>query len=241
MEIARYTTRWMLRDAGWRVLALLGVVNVSVHAYLDAGVARASHGGAHGEVVDRAAAVALHTHARLFLILLATIYAGELVWRERDDRSAALFDVLPVRDGAIVLGRLAGVIATLAVLCIILAGAAGFGAMLGARSGVALEPLFDSAVRFVFAPFVLWMVLSLAVHSVLQKKVAAHLLCIATWVVGVLTQRIAAAQTTDVISSGDWLSWVGAGALIAWLAWVRGDGGSIALRCRVARRRVGIP
>ncbi len=236
LAIARYTMRWMLRDTGWRVLALLGMVNVGVHAFVDGGLSRVRG----GEAVGLVAAAALQTHARLFLILLATIYAGELVWREREDRSAALLDALPVRDAAIVIGRLAGAIAAQCVLVIMLLCAAAIGAMIGARAGVALVPVLDSVLRTVLATFVLWLLLSLAVHVLVQHKVAAHLCCIAIWVVGVLTAQIAAMPTTAAAASWRWLLWGGFGVLVSWLAWVRGEPGSIAVRYENARRRAEI-
>ena len=187
----------MLRDTGWRVLALLGAVNVSVHAYLDAVAVVASSDGARSQAVSAVAAAALQTHARLFLILLATIYAGELVWCEREDHSAALFDVLPVHDVAMVTGRIAGVVAAQGALIVLLVCASATGATLGARSAIAFMPLTGFALESVFASFVLWMVLSLAVHVVVQRKVAAHLCCIATWVVGVLASQFSALPTGD--------------------------------------------
>ena len=34
----------------------------------------------------------------LFLYIIATLYAGELVWRERDTRFAGIHDALPMRE-----------------------------------------------------------------------------------------------------------------------------------------------
>jgi len=177
---ATYVSRWMHRDTGWRVLALLGATNVAVHAFQDArGV-----GGA--AAVTQVALTAIALHARLFLILLATIYAGELVWREREERSAPLFDVLPLPTWARVTGGVIGVIVAQTALVLLLAAVAGLAAMGGSRQGLALPALVAATVQGVLGPFVLWMVLALAVHSVVQQKVAAHLLCIAGWVGAVL-------------------------------------------------------
>lgn len=167
---AVYVTRWMLRDAGWRVLALLGAVNVGVHALFAAPAAD----------VDRTAMRLLHEHARLFLILLATIYAGELVWREREERSAPLFDALPVAEGAVIVGRIAGAVAAQCVLVagLVLAVTAGL-VWQGAGMPRGLPALASTQLLL---PFVAWMLMSLAVHVVVQQKVAGHLLVIAGWV-----------------------------------------------------------
>ena len=175
---ARYVASWMLRDAGWRVLTALGAVNVGVHAVLDA------RGGAADPAV--VAGGVLAEHARLFLILLATIYAGELTWREREDRSAPLFDVLPVRDGALVAGRIAGAVLAQCLVWVVLVGAAAGGVAVGRGAVVDVRAIAAAAVPDVLVPFVVWLLVSLAVHVVVQQKVVGHLVCIAGWVSGVL-------------------------------------------------------
>ena len=214
---AAYVARWMLRDAGWRVIAMLGATNVSVHAFLDA-----RRLATHADVTS-AALSALQLHARLFLILLATIYAGELVWRERDDRSAPLFDVLPVRDLPLLAGRLLGTIAAQCVLVFGISSAPLLAAMAGARAAGDLRTFNVAILQTVLLPFIAWMLLSLAVHVVVQQKVAAHLICIAAWVLAVLMSRVAAAPTAggDRLS-GWWAAWVAAALLITWRGWARG-------------------
>jgi hypothetical protein len=118
-------------------------------------------------------------HARLFLILLATIYAGELVWREREERSAPFFDALPVAEGALIVGRIAGAVAAQCVLVagLVIAVTAGL-VWQGAGVPFGLPALAASQLLL---PFVAWMLISLAVHVVVQQKVAGHLLVIAGW------------------------------------------------------------
>ncbi len=175
-----YVRRWMLRDTGWRVLALLGATNVAVHACLDARAARGA------EAVTRVALASLQLHARLFLILLATIYAGELVWREREERSAPLFDVLPTPTSARVLGSIAGVIVAQTALVLLLSAAAGLAVMTGAGQLPIVSTLLREVAAGVLGPFVVWMLVALAVHVLVQHKVVSHLLCIAGWVLAVL-------------------------------------------------------
>ena len=172
--VAAYTARWMLRDPGWRVLAALGAINVGVQA---GRVALPVDGSA----VTAALAV-LVEHGRLFLILLATIYAGELVWREREQRSAPLLDVLPVGTRAATIGGLAGVVTAQVVLVAALA-ATVWGVV--ALRGDAPDPIvFTAAVAVrLLAPFVAWMLLAWALHVALDHKIVAHLGCIAAWVV----------------------------------------------------------
>lgn len=175
-----HSARWMLRDTGWRVLTVLGMLNVGVHAVLDAA------GGSGTMPASEQAVRALLLHGRLFLILLATIYAGELLWREREDRSAPFFDTAPVSDLALSGGRIVGVILAQCVVALLLTGAAGVAASLGCGCAVAPLPLVIAGVRGILLPFVTWLLVALAVHVVVQQKVVAHLVCIAGWVLGVL-------------------------------------------------------
>lgn len=214
---ARHTASWMLRDAGWRVLTLLGALNVGVHAVLDA---RGAHDAAAAALVAHAV---LAEHARLFLILLATIYAGELVWREREDRSAPLFDVLPVRDVVVVAGRVGGVMLAQVVVWLVLVAAALAGVLAGAGVLRDAAGVLAWSAGQVLVPFVRWLLLSLAVHAVVQQKVVGHLLCIAGWVAGVL---LLGAARPGVVQVPGWV--LGASGMVALVivrtSWVRGAG-----------------
>ena len=216
---ARYTLRWMVRDAGWRVLSVLGMLNVGVHAWLDA------RPGATSDDVTMVAFGSLVAHSRLFLILLATIYAGELVWREREERSTALFDGLPVRDGVVVAGRVAGVIAAQCLVVALLAGGAAAAAMLGAGGGVQPVAFVGEAASRVLLPFIIWFCLSLAVHVAVQQKIVAHLCCIAAWVLLVVARGTADAPDAAPV-------WFAAvlpiliSLMVVLLGWQRGVTGS---------------
>jgi len=175
--VAAFTSRWTWRERGWRVIALLGVLNVFAHAI---------GGDAPVPVVDATHVVALvREHARLFLILLATIYAGELLWRDRDQRVVELVESTSVSTATLIGGRLLGLIASQAVLVAALVSAALAG--LWMRHGASPSPsaLAIGGALWVLLPFVQWLVLSLAVHVAIRHKVIAHLALIAGWVAAV--------------------------------------------------------
>jgi hypothetical protein len=204
---AGYVSRWMLRDPGWRVLALLGAVNVGVQAV----------NAAPSTDVDRTAIALLLEHARLFLILLATIYAGELVWRERDERSAPLFDGLPIAEEALVLGRIAGVVVAQCVLVTGLVVAVTLGlAWRGAGVPFGLPILAGAQLLL---PFIAWMLVSLAVHVLVQQKVVGHLLCISGWALASARFDAATARAGAGVPATGWVAvclLAGAVVLIRW-------------------------
>lgn len=176
--LAAFTMRWTWRERGWRVIGLLGVMNVCAHAIGgDAVTAGAIDGG---QVV-----ALVREHARLFLILLATIYAGELLWRDQDQRVVELVESTPVRTVTLVGGRMLGLMASQAALVSALLLAATLGVLLRQRAPVSPGPLLIGGALWVLLPFMQWLVLSLAVHVAIRHKVIAHLTLIAGWVAAV--------------------------------------------------------
>jgi len=174
-SVALFTLRWLWRDNGWRVIAALGVLNVLVHAVTQP----------PSPVADPRTVVAIvQEHARLFLILLATIYAGELLWRDHDERVVELVHSAPVPTTVLVGGRVVGIaLAQLALVAGLLAAAWTGSA---ARGGlVAPWTVAGIGALWIFVPFVQWTLLSLCLHVVVQHKVIAHLLLIAGWVLAV--------------------------------------------------------
>jgi ABC-type transport system involved in multi-copper enzyme maturation permease subunit len=212
--IASYVTRWMLRDTGWRVLAVLGTLNVTVHVVVD------TSRGMSPTDLSAVLVAAMALHARLFLILLATIYAGEIVWREREDRTAGLFDALPVSDGDVVMGRIVGVVVAQGALVIAMAAVVAATGALRSGSTVAVGVFVRGVWAAVVLPFVSWMLLALGVHVVVQQKVVAHLLCIVGWMTAVWLGGAAGPALADAAWSR--VVAVPAAGMLAWLGWVRG-------------------
>lgn len=176
----RFGLHWVLRDGGFVVLLGLALLNALANGW----------SVAH----DSTALVrALEFHARLFGILIATIYAGELVWRDRDLRAHAMLDALPASRELRLLARASGVLTALLLLPL----------------GVSLASLVLPLVRggtmnatctipwlagVGTVAFTLLFASSLAVHRIVQHKTAAHLLLISAWVAAIALGADALAQ-----------------------------------------------
>jgi hypothetical protein len=184
-SIRHFTARWIAGDGGWRIVAGLAVLNALLNSALrplpDAG-------GADTAVP---ALLLVSEHARLFLILLATVYAGELRWRDRDTRVDQLVDSLPVSARDQVAGRVQGLLLAQGTVVVPLA----IGALLVSLGRGAVASWTTGQWWAAWSLFVLWLpfaqltVLSLAVHTLLDHKVGAHLLLITGWVLAVTLDR----------------------------------------------------
>lgn len=172
--------RWVLHERGFAVLLLLAVLNAIANGWTVAG--------------DSTALIrALEFHARLFAILIATIYAGELVWRDRDVRAQALLDALPVHRELRLVARATGVFTGLLALPLSLTLAAALLSLLRGGSGnIGCASAWLGGVGSLL--FTGLFVISLFLHRIVQHKTAAHLLLIATWVIAIAAGAEALAQ-----------------------------------------------
>lgn len=172
--------RQTLSERGFVTLGALAAANAGLNAWR---VVRGPDGNAS------AVLAAIGTHARPFFILVATIYAGELVWHDRDVRASELRDALPVSTASLVTSRVGGMLVALCVLTLplVLLGA-GFAFWSSASLGVALLAAWQ-VLREVWLFASLVMVFSLALHAFVQNKVAGHFTLIALWVFMIVLGR----------------------------------------------------
>jgi len=241
MVEAGFTFVSTLGEKGFVALAVLAVLNGATNAW----GASAASSSAEADVVLRA----ISEHTRLFFILIATIWAGELVWRERDLRVDGLLDALPTRVSANVIGKLLGVhgaqltlVALLGLLAFVLPR------LRGAPQAPSAMLTIGWCAMALFPAVVLLTQMSLAVHALVQNKAAGHVLCISAWVAAVaiganggsiellaIRDVPALASVAGSMVSIDWITQTGEVAfnvargsvctLVAIAAWSRGTPG----------------
>lgn len=247
----RWTFRWTIRERGFLTLASLGALNALGNAWRIAGTAP-----------DAGALLAgVETHARVFLILIATIYAGELVWRERDARADAMLDASPPPTGALVAGKVLGIVGAELLLSVPLAVGAWMIGVMRHVDGMSFA-LAATWIGGLVVPFLVQLtLLSLLVHAVLQQKVAGHVTLIVGWVLAVAIERSLALPALLRFANLPPYTWTavsgfgGAGHSLAWfvvywsavsvacaqgaaVAWVRGHPEAGATRAREAFRQL---
>jgi ABC-2 type transport system permease protein len=200
----------------------------------------------------------------LFVLIIITFYSGELVWNERELRSAQIHDSLPVPDWIPLAARLLGLMGVVAAL---MAAVMVLGVMIQlARGwtrfdfGVYLRELFLMHLLGFYLPLV---VLSVLVQTVVNHKYVGHFIMLGYYVaLAVVSSRVEhhalVYGTTPSVLYSDMNGYGHAWVAFTWFAlywglvalllaaltnllWVRGQGEGVRRRLRLARLRLTRP
>ncbi|MES2899795.1 MAG: M1 family aminopeptidase [Pseudomonadota bacterium] len=200
----------------------------------------------------------------LFMLIVTTFYAGEMVWREREARVGLMLDAMPLPSWIPMLSKLLALIGLQAILLFV---AMLCGMMLQLFKGYfALEPgLYLHFLFLVMLPeFILIAVLALAAQALINQKYLAYFAMVLYYAV-MLTARgfgidegmLLYGGTPDIVYSamngyGHYLAhqrwfllyWSGAALVLLMLAlifWPRGANGDLGARLQLARRQLSTP
>jgi hypothetical protein len=125
---------------------------------------------------------AIRGNAFIFLIIVATIYAGELVWRERDTRFAGIQDALPMRESTDWLSKFAALavvefsLLTLVMLCGIVSQ------IIAGYFRFELVEYAQSLYLIVFSQVLIYTLLALFLQTVLSNKFIGHAIVVGLFV-----------------------------------------------------------
>lgn len=112
--------------------------------------------------------------AGLFLYIVAALYGGELIWRERDVRFDQIHDALPLRDSTDWLSKFA---ALSLVELLLLSIALVIGVIMQTVAGYyhyELGEYFKELYLIAFPQFLMIVLLALFVHTVVRNKFVGH-------------------------------------------------------------------
>jgi hypothetical protein len=196
--------------------------------------------------------------------LLAAFYAGELVWREREAGLGEIADAAPAPEWVSLAGRLLGLgLVLMAMQALMAVAAMAVQAMLGYwrfELGVYARLMFG--VQLV--DYLLFAVLALAVHALVDHKYVGHLIVVLLYSVKAFAGEFGiehnlliygsdpGLQYSDMRGFGPelagfawfklyWGAWALLLAVAARLLWARGTERGPAARLRMARRRFTRP
>ena len=211
-------------------------------------------------VTHLVASVALSSRNLPIIFLIIALWAGEMVWKDRDVGMAEIADAAPVSEGIVVLGRFLAVVATLALLTVVIM-AAGF--TLQAFQGYYdFEPGLYFRILFGinFANYVLWAALAMTIHVIVNQKYIGHMLMLMFFAFMMTSSGFGIDHHLLVYSTSPewtysemngfgpfvrpfvwfklyWAAWALLLSVIASMLWVRGREPGLLRRVRVARER----
>lgn len=165
--LADIATGWPFRFA---FLAAIGIVLL-----LGWNVGSSVYDTVTWPVTHLVAGVVLADRAIVIPWLVIVVFAGELVWKDRDSRTVEISDALPVRSATVLLGRFLALVAVIALfqLAFMLGGM-----LLQALHGYyRFEPLLYVKILFglKLVDFVLLAALAMTVHVLVNQKYIGHL------------------------------------------------------------------
>lgn len=176
-SVTWFHARSLLRSTPFLAIAAIGLINVIMSAiYVD------QTGQSRSWPMSWMVAEAAVGGASLFMLVLLTFYAGELVWRERQVRLDQVLDSSPVPTASILLGKMSAMVLLLfAFACVSMLG----GMIVQIAKGLkAVDvPVYLLYVFGTDFPGWLSMVaLAFLVQSLVPKKPIGHVIMIGVWV-----------------------------------------------------------
>lgn len=200
----------------------------------------------------------------LFILIIVTFYAGELIWRERELRINQMIDALPVQTWSLFTGKLGALMLVQVVLLgvIMICGilfqmAKGY---FNFELGVYIRYLFGMKL----IDYILLCFLAMTVHVVVNHKYTGHFLLVLYYLVSIFLPQLGLEHNlynydsdpgfvySDMNGFGPfvgpyfwfklyWLAFAVLLALLSNVLWVRGTEENWQSRLRFARQRLSKP
>ncbi|WP_201982233.1 ABC transporter permease/M1 family aminopeptidase [Hymenobacter rubidus] len=167
-QMAKVQLQNVVRAWPFRVLALLGVVFVLFNAYYTYQDTRGIQMPVTYLILKM-----LNDNYTLFQLLIITIYAGELVWRERDTRLQLVFDALPFSTWVPFLSKLLALFAVQVLLTLVM-DLVGIGIQLYRAPGLFEPLLYLKDFTLQLANLAVLCVLAMTVQTVANNKYVGH-------------------------------------------------------------------
>jgi len=165
--------RGMVKSVAFVLIAVMGVINFVTNALLTDKLFDTP-----AYPVTRVMAETIQTSFSLYFLILLTVYAGELVWKERALKADGIHDSLPVPTALVYGSKLAALLSAqaLLVLVLIVAGVAVQASQgyFHFQLGLYLATLYGT----VFPQFALLTVLAFFVHALVNQKFLGHALVV---------------------------------------------------------------
>jgi len=255
VSTAQMSFRSIVRQLPFAVIVAVGLINLGIAATYAEVVFGQSAWPVTYTVVE-----VINAQFALFFMVLIALFAGELVWRERELRADQIVDALPGQTSATMLGKVIGlVLVEGAILALLMVAGMLYQLAIGYTR---LEPLLYVSYLFgtVLPSLMQLTVLAVLIHVVANQKYLGHALVIFAFLLRKLAPtmglehplvryaEVAPLRYSDMNGYGPYvpglvwtaLYWSAVAALlgvVAYLTWVRGSEPTWAVRRRAAAQR----
>jgi len=212
-------------------------------------------------VTHLVASIALSSRNLPIIFLLIALYAGGMVWKDRDVGMAEISDAAPVSEGVAVLGRYLAVLATLALIVAVFMAA---GLTIQALQGYYdFEPGLYFRILFGinFANYALYAAVAMTIHVIVNQKYVGHILMVVFFVFTMASEAFGIDHHLLVYATDPgwmysdmngfgpfiepfvwfklyWAAWALLLLVVSSVLWVRGREGGMLRRLRSARARL---
>jgi hypothetical protein len=177
LEQARFHFRFIVGEAPFLAISAIAALDLMVSAWYT------SHPGDSVTWPVTASLIpALRSGALLFVVLIATLYGGELLWRERQLKADQLRDTMPAPLWVSFISKLLALFGAVCVMLLICV--AGLMVMQLAQGYTHLQPvLYAQGLVIGVLPTAFAMAaLAIGVHAIVNQKFVGHLIIIVYWV-----------------------------------------------------------
>ena len=163
----------MVRSIAFALIALMGVINfVTNAAFIDKLYDTPIY------PVTRVMAETISTSFSIFFLILLTVYAGELVWKERALKADGIHDSLPIPTALVYGSKLTALLGAQTLLVLVLIVAGVFVQATHGYFHFQLGLYFAYLFGTVFPPFALLTVLAFFIHALVNQKFLGHALVV---------------------------------------------------------------
>jgi hypothetical protein len=177
MGLARFFFASIVREPTFLAISIIGVTDIGLAAWNVDKIYGTPIWPVTAEMIKF-----LNGGVALFIILLTTIYAGELVWRERQLRADGATDALPVPTSVVVGGKLLGFAGAMGVMLILVMLATIGVQTLKGYHHYELPLYLQALLGVVWPTTVELTLLALLVHTLVNNKYVGHVIMILFYV-----------------------------------------------------------
>ena len=112
---------------------------------------------------------------KVMVVMLITLFAGQLIWRERDARLSEISDAVPVPDSVLIISKYAGLALVLVALQLALMVAGIAVQVLKGYYQLEIEAYLQVLFGFQLPDYLLFAAVAMAIHILVNQKYVGHL------------------------------------------------------------------